>query len=368
MYSFQDMMLSASVAVYIAISVVIAYVRWGHRCEPYAKNMDYYYPAWRAIIFCFLTNLIYLPVVFSPSDTDAFLLLRMLMVLGSPFFRARLMFSYFGKVLNKDWWRKPVYAFSITFAVMDIIVFTLAVIPGTQIEGARLNWIMSTIGVLAIIYMLCFIMAITMTLRAVRRFSEENFSNVEDFPRNYAINILKLTTLHVAVSWTATIIGTPLALSISVLILSAVVVIFIVSALSPHRIMDIDQVEKVEVQEAPSEVAPEPELEPEEVMPVERKEEILKLIRYEVETKKAYLDSHLTLLVLSRSCGVNRTYISQVMCEYLGGFFAYINRCRLAHAAQYRVEHPDASIEEMAEASGFGTRQSFYNARRHLSE
>ena len=366
MYSFQDMMLSASVAVYIAVSLVVAYVRWGHRCEPYAKNMDYYYPAWRAIIFCFLTNLIYLPVVFSPSDTDAFLLLRMLMVLGSPFFCARLMFSYFGSVLNKDWWRKPVYAFSITFAIMDIIVFVLAVIPGTQIEGVRLVWIMSTIGVLAIIYMLCFIMAITMTSRAVRRFSEENFSNTEDFPRNYAISILRLTTLHVAVSWAATIIGTPLALAVSVLILSGVVVVFIVSALSPHRMMDIEQVEKVETPEEPVKEIPEPE--PVEIMPVEKKEEILKVVRYQVETKMAYLDSHLTLVSLARSCGVNRTYLSQVMGEYLGGFFAYVNRCRLAHAAQYRVEHPSASIEEMAEASGFGTRQSFYNARRHLSE
>ena len=365
MYTFQDMMLSASVAVYIAISVVVAYVRWGHRCEPYAKNMDYYYPAWRAIIFCFLTNLIFLPVVFSPSDTDAFLLLRMLMVLASPFFCARLMFSYFGKVLKKDWWRKPVYALSISFAIMAAIVTILAIIPGTQIEGARLVWIMSIIGVLAIIYMLCFIMAITMTSRAVRRFSEENFSNVEDFPRNYAISILRLTTIHVAVSWAATIIGTPAALSVSVLILSGVVVVFIVSALSPHRMMDVEQVEKAEAPEEPVVETHEPE--PEESIPTERKEEILKMIRYQVEMRQAYLDSHLTLMTLSRECGVNRTYLSQVMGE-LGGFFAYVNRCRLAHAARYRVEHPAASIEEMAEASGFGTRQSFYNARRQLSE
>ena len=168
-----------------------------------------------------------------------------------------------------------------------------------------------------------------------------------------------------AVSWAATIIGTPAALSVSVLILSGVVVVFIVSALSPHRMMDVEQVEKAEAPEEPVVETPEPE--PEESIPTERKEEILKMIRYQVETRQAYLDSHLTLMTLSRECGVNRTYLSQVMGE-LGGFFAYVNRCRLAHAAKYRVDHPDASIEEMAEASGFGTRQSFYNARRQLSE
>lgn len=41
----QSTLISVSLAVYVTASVYVAAVRWGHRCAPYAKHMDYYYPA-----------------------------------------------------------------------------------------------------------------------------------------------------------------------------------------------------------------------------------------------------------------------------------------------------------------------------------
>ena len=35
-------------------------------------------------------------------------------------------------------------------------------------------------------------------------------------------------------------------------------------------------------------------------------------------------------------------------------------------ANKYRDENPNASVEDLAIASGFGSRQSFYNARKQL--
>ena len=51
-FTLQETLFSAALAVFIAASVIIAVVRWGHKCEPYAQHMDYYYPAWRTNIFC----------------------------------------------------------------------------------------------------------------------------------------------------------------------------------------------------------------------------------------------------------------------------------------------------------------------------
>ena len=52
----------------------------------------------------------------------------------------------------------------------------------------------------------------------------------------------------------------------------------------------------------------------------------------------------------------------------MGGFFNYINRCRLDYAAKYKAENPAASVEDIAMSSGFGSRQSFYNARKQLEK
>jgi AraC-like DNA-binding protein len=56
-----------------------------------------------------------------------------------------------------------------------------------------------------------------------------------------------------------------------------------------------------------------------------------------------------------------------VLNESLGGFFNYINRCRLTHADAYKESHPKADVDEIALASGFNNRQSFYNARKRLN-
>lgn len=374
MYSFQDMMFCASMAVYIAVSVSIGAIRWGHKCEPYARHADYYYPAWKAVVFCYMSDLLLVPIVFMPTDTDAVLYLRMMLILASPLFCAALLFSYFGKVLKVGWWRNPVIALYIPFSIMTVTALMFTLMPGAQITGSFCTWFFCISGVLALVYLFCFVLAVIMVARAMRRFQEENYSNPDDFPRQFAKGIIWLPILHLVVSWITTSIGSITALSIGMLLLSVIGLVFLIGALAPHRTMEVERLESGEFQieaipDLPEPQIVEPEPEPvieEETLSQERKDEIVRIIRHHVEDEQAYLDSHLTLTSLSRTCGVNRTYLSQVVSERMGGFYTYVNRCRLAHVARLKVQRPDASIEEIVTASGFGSRQSYYNVRRQL--
>ena len=374
MYSFQDMMFGASVAVYIAVSVCIGAIRWGHKCEPYARHADYYYPAWKVVVFCYISDLLLLPIVLMPTDTDAVLYLRMMLILASPLFCAALLFSYFGKVLKVGWWRNPVIALYIPFIIMAITALVLTLMPGTQITGSFCTWFFSISGVLALVYLFCFVLAVIMVARAMRRFQEENYSNPDDFPRQFAKGIIWLPIFHLLVSWITTSIGSVTVLSIGMLLLSVIGLVFLIGALAPHRTMEVERLESggLQIESVPDLPEPqiaEPEPEPvveEETLSQERKDEIVSIIRRHVEDEQAYLDSHLTLTSLARTCGVNRTYLSQVISERMGGFYTYVNRCRLAHVARLKVQQPDASIEEIVTASGFGSRQSYYNVRRQL--
>jgi AraC-like DNA-binding protein len=374
MYSSQEMLFSASVAVYIAVSLVVAAIRWGHKCQPYARHADYYYPAWKALVFCYMSNLLLCPIVFMPTDADAVLYLRMMLILASPFLCALVLFSYFGKVLNVGWWRNPIYALAIPFGLMTLTALVLTLIPGSQLQGSFCLWFFSVSGVLALLYLGCFVMSIRLITRALRRFSEDNYSNPDDFPRQFAKGILWIPIMHVTASWVTTFIGSPGSLSLGVLLLAVISVTFLIGALAPHRTLDVERLESGEFQveavtdmQQPDLPVAEPQTEPEEeALSQERMEEIAGIVRLHVEDEQAYLDSHLTLSSLSRICGVNRTYLSLVISERMGGFYNYVNRCRLAHVARLKVQHPNASIEEIVIASGFGSRQSYYNVRRQL--
>ena len=357
-YSAQELFFSVALAVYVASSVFVGSVRWAHKCKPYAKHKDYYYPGWRVIVQCALFNLLLIPGIFFPQEADSVLQFRMALILSSPFYCASIIFSYFGKVLGITWWKRPIIGLSIPFTLFYVSGAVFTLLPGRQLDGTFMRAYFAAAGTLSLVFMGIFLMAIRMIHRALHRQSEENYSNPEDFPHRFASRIRWIPIVYVSMSWVLTYIGTYFWLSICALLLAVLNVVFLISALSPHRAMDIKQLDK-DLQA--TEKLPTPEEDA-------QKEEILKTIRRYVEDEKGYLDSHLTLTSLSRACGVNRTYVSQVMNERLGGFFAYVNRCRLAHATAFREAHPDASVESVAAASGFGSRQSYYNVRRQLEK
>ena len=359
-YSFQELLLSVSLAVYVAVCVVVGVVRWGHKCAPYDRHLDYYYPGWRTLALSALSNLSLFPAVFLPGEPDALLQIRLMLILSSPFLCSALIFSYFGRVLKVSWWRKPIYVLSGTYVIMSSIALVCTLLPGTQMEGAFRYWYFVVAGALALVYLMSLFFALRMIIRPLGRFSEESFSNPDDFPEQYAKSLIYLPFLHLIMSWSTTFNGNVLALSFGLFMLSGLSVIILLGALSPHRALEVERLE-AELTADKEETRLE-----EETLSQDRKEEILRLIRHRVEDEQAYLDSHLTLGKLSQDCGCNRTYVSGVLNESLGGFFNYVNRCRLQHAEAYKQENPKADVDELALVSGFNSRQSYYNARKRL--
>lgn len=355
-YSLQELLLSVSLATYLSTCVIVAAVRWGHKCEPYADNTDYFYPSWKTLVACALSNLTLLPVLFLPGDPDAVLQLRMMLLLASPLFCSVLIFNYFGSVLKQNWWRKPTLVMYATYTLMEIVALVTTLLPGTQMQGMFRSVYFIVAGLLAALYLLSLVIAMIMMIQPLSQFSEESFSNPEDFPHEYAKSLVFIPLLHLILSWSATFNGQSSVLSFSLVMLSVLSVIILLGSLSPHRAVEVERVE-TEVKADQTEKDKEPVL-----LPPDRKEEILQAIRLQMEEEKACLNSHLTLSKLSQLCGYNRTYVSSVLNESLGGFFTYVNHCRLAHARAYREEHPDASVDEVALESGFNNRQSYYNA------
>jgi AraC-like DNA-binding protein len=284
----------------------------------------------------------------------------MMLILSSPFLCSALIFSYFGRVLKVFWWRKPIYVLSGTYSTMSAIALVCTLMPGTQMQGQFLHWYFVVGGALALVYLLGLFFALRIIIKPLGRFSEESFSNPDDFPEQYAKSLIYIPFLHLIMSWSTTINGNILALSFGLFMLSVLSVIILLGALSPHRAVEIERLE-TEITADKEETQLEAES-----LPQERKDEILRLIRHRVEDEQAYLDSHLTLGKLSQDCGCNRTYVSGVLNENLGGFFNYVNRCRLQHAEAYKQENPKADVDELALVSGFNSRQSYYNARKRL--
>ena len=90
--------------------------------------------------------------------------------------------------------------------------------------------------------------------------------------------------------------------------------------------------------------------------------EIYKSILYNLEIRKVYLDSKLSLEKFSSIVGTNTTYLSNVVNHYFKCNFKHLlNKYRILHA-KHLIDNNECAITELDKRCGFTSRSVFYDA------
>lgn len=87
-----------------------------------------------------------------------------------------------------------------------------------------------------------------------------------------------------------------------------------------------------------------------------------------VETKRGFLDPHLSLDQIVEHLDCGKTIASKVLSQEFGGFYNYVNGLRVQWADDYAKTHPFATKDEIAECSGFSSRQTLASATKKLKQ
>lgn len=94
--------------------------------------------------------------------------------------------------------------------------------------------------------------------------------------------------------------------------------------------------------------------------PDDNNAKLKKLIIDLFENQRVYLNPQLKLSDVASMVNSNRTYVSRIFNDYHGKtFFEYVNEYRVRHAKTL-LKTSEKKIEEIAELSGFSSRQSFH--------
>jgi AraC-like DNA-binding protein len=91
-------------------------------------------------------------------------------------------------------------------------------------------------------------------------------------------------------------------------------------------------------------------------------DEVLEKVKNYIINSQCYLDTNLTISMLARKIGMNRTYLSNAINSDGNNYNTFINQFRVSYAIQILSSEPDTSIEDIAFSSGFNNRKSMYNA------
>ena len=365
-----------SATVFVAVGLVVAAVRWFHMCRPFNQNPRYYYPGRPFVVGVYLNALLLLPYALCPESPDAWYLVRLYFLPVTIFHFTILLFAYFGNVMQWKKWRGPIVIVGLPVVLALLAAFCLAVWPGEQVGSVApaLSW--SVLYVLGIIITGVCIAAMAVVLTWSGRFDADDYSNPADFPVSSARRWIVLAIVNLTLCWTGALVARPGLLAVVMLLLAVSSVLFIITALHPHRSRPVEEEEAGEpvspLPVGPSSpsaiglVSPLPG-EPQNVVSG-KKQAILQAIHAVVVEQEAYLDAHLTIQDVADRIGYSRSTLSGLFKAELGGFFNYVNRLRLAHVAAYQQAHPGARLQEALEASGFNSRQAYYNVKDRLAE
>ena len=79
-----------------------------------------------------------------------------------------------------------------------------------------------------------------------------------------------------------------------------------------------------------------------------------------LEQEKPYCNPDFQLTDLRQVLPLNRTYLSQLInTEYGCSFYQWVNRLRIEEAKRLKAEHPELTLQDIAERCGLSSRQTF---------
>lgn len=342
--------------VFITTGLVVAAVRWGHMCRPYDRNPRYYYPGRPFVVGIYLCALALLPYALQPESPDAWFLARWYFLPVTLYHFTILLFAYFGNVMELKTWRLPMMIIGLPLLLSLIAAVVLVLVPGDQVSDV-FNVVLFIFG--GIGTGVCLV-AMWIVMHWAASFDPDDFSNPADFPVVFARRWSVMIMVNVTLCWAGALAGSPALMAVIMLFFAGSSVLFIITALHPHRNRPVEEESAAEATAAAAVYN--------RAMPKKKRQEILNAIRTVVEQQEGYLDPHLTLQDVADRSGYNRSYISGIIKAEWGGFFTYVNRLRIAHVDSWLQEHPAGTIQEAVEASGFSSRQTYYAVKSRMAE
>ena len=345
-----------SATVYIVTCWVFAVVRWFHTCRAPKERRAYIWPDRKLQVIIFSMATILLPYVLNPASPTAWNLWKSYFPGTNYFYSGALLFCYFGSVKQWNRWRTATWIAAIlTILIMAPLILD-AWIPGGMMKpnGVRL-W--SYVFVVVSMGLMGYSgLAMWQVRRWMRRSRDENYSNPDDFPSDYARYVWHMPVALTPFVWTAYILDSPDVMAVLNILLAIFNVVLLLIVMPPWR-------RKAFVAEAEDAEGPEKVDADHSELADARSRRIAEEIEAYVKEGQAFLNPHLKIDQVVEHCSYSRTYVSHVFKAHFGGFSHYVNKLRLDYYDCYMEQHPSATKDAAAQESGFTGYTAYYKVK-----
>ena len=233
-------------AVYVAVCLMIAAVRWFHMCRPYDREPNYYYPARLTTTLIYLSSLILLPYVFRPDSPMAWLLVKAYLLPVNLYFMTALLLSYFGRVMH---WKRWPHLLMLGIPAL-LALLSIPLLAGRTFEEGVSGYTITSWMILISGGLMTFVClyAVGLVLQWTRTVSDEEYSNPNDYPVAFARKSIGMLLITMVLLWITALSDNPAVVALVQLVLSVMSAWMLILALHPHRHRTVQE----EQEQAPS--------------------------------------------------------------------------------------------------------------------
>lgn len=333
--------------LFVTTCVICSIIRWNHVCHEYRDREDYYFPARKIVSFMLAVQIFQLFYVFNVNSDASLLFVSLFGVLVIPpfFVMMEKRYYFFSPLRIKELLLHFLFP-SLIFVVYVYGVFAEDILITDYIVEFK---ILATLCCFVELYMV--VKCQLHIQEIVRQRYEMEYSDINGFPTVFADNKKWITfgwsLVLLLVLWTNSRwvkFGVDLFLTITV-------VRFVITILDSQR-ESIDNA-FFDMEECCEENSKRRVLYLSEMQRKELETQIIELL----EQQKIFRQTDLSLDILVKMVGGNRTYISETIAlSQYGSFYKMINHFRLEYVKCRLKETPDTKIEQLAFDSGFSSR------------
>lgn len=351
--------------IYIVTCLMFSAIRWFHACNKPKEARAYVWPDRKMQARIYLLSLCLLPYIFNPTDANAWLLWKSYFPATYYFYCGVLLFCFFGTVKQWDQWKGVSWLAGAVVALTMLPLIINAWIPGCILHPDKWGGRFYLYIVIATsLLMMCYCgMSMIQVWKWMKQSCDDNYSNPEDFPLNYARRVWLAPIYFTPFLWIGFVTDSPTIMMGANIILSVMnVLLLIIVMQSWRRAVMLPAATEEQEEEAGVETS---ESLHEEIA-ADRIQKIAHFIDEYINQQQAFLNPHLKIENVVNGCGYSRTYVSKAFQECYGGFFNYVNGLRLSYYDRYAAAHPAMTKEAVALASGFTSYQSYYKVRERM--
>ncbi|MBE6262267.1 MAG: AraC family transcriptional regulator [Prevotella sp.] len=342
--------------LYLSTCWTFSAVRWFHTCRAPKERHKYIWPDRKLQCLIYLCATILLPYIINPASPSAWMLEKSYFPACYYFYCGVLLLCFFGTVKQWNQWK------SVSWTAALIVVATMLVpaldawLPSGILNAQGLRIWNYVVLIESIIMMGYSALAMWQVKHWMDEARDQNYSNPDDFPADYARRVWLAPVLFTPLLWPAYIWDSPLLMAIENVLLAASNILLLLNVMPVWRRKAILSSSETDIAESSDEQIDDNKGE-------QIEQTIIEIESY-VKNQQAYLNPHLKIDDVVAHTRLGRTNVSITISRKFVSFANYVNSLRLAHFEQYLTQHPGETKESAALASGFSSYTAYYRAKQ----